>query len=379
MQKGKKIIAFILILLLIIPLPAAASTKSITEVMDELKQAMKDLENMKSKIQDNTKKQRATAAQLKTLNAELQKTEKQIFTLEEEIAQVNESIDQRTQELTKTSMNLGQREKQLATRVRTAYKYSSFNFISILFHADSLADFLSRITILRRFISVDKDLISSIKEQKSLLEEETRKLMEEKEILQMQMQTMEYRKSEYQTRSSQRAALLKNLEKDKLEYQKALDELEKDSQALEKLLQEMRSTGAQGTGVLIWPAPNYYRITSRYGNRTHPITKRANFHTGIDIGIPHGKDIVAADSGVVVRSGSIGNYGLTVLIDHGEGMATLYAHNSRLLVKEGQVVVQGQTISHCGSTGMSTGPHLHFEVRINGKHTNPQDYVSNKR
>ncbi|MFY9280111.1 MAG: peptidoglycan DD-metalloendopeptidase family protein [Caldicoprobacterales bacterium] len=139
-----------------------------------------------------------------------------------------------------------------------------------------------------------------------------------------------------------------------------------------------QSGGSQNTGsTLTWPVPGYYTITSRYGNRWHPVYNRYDFHTGIDIsgsGVNE-KSVVAAADGVVILSEYYGGYGNTVVIDHGGGMTTLYAHGSELLVSVGQKVSRGQAIMKVGSTGVSTGPHLHFEVRINGSHTNPLPYL----
>jgi len=354
----------------------SASAKDINDVMDELKRAERDLEDIKDKLEDNTQQQKATASQLEALNNELDRTERQINTLENDMEEINASIANRESELEKASQNLEDREDLLSQRVRTAYKHSSFNYISILFNATSLADFLSRFTIFKRLITVDKDLVENIKEQKQFLEDETTRLKEEKQILQIQMQTIEYRKSEYQARSTQRAALLKELEQDATEYEKALEELERASQELTEMLKKMAESEVKGTGQMIWPTPGYARITSAYGNRIHPITRKNSFHTGTDIAISHSKPIVAADSGTVVYAGSYGGYGLVVIVDHGNGISTLYAHNSRLMVDEGEGVAKGQTVSLCGTTGLSTGPHLHFEVRLAGEHTNPLDYVS---
>ncbi len=354
----------------------SASAKDINEVMDELKQAERDLENIKDKLDDTTQKQEATAGQLRELNNELDRTERQINTLENDMEEINISIAKREAELENASQDLESREDLLSKRVRTAYKHSSFNYISILFNATSLADFLSRFTIFKRLITVDKDIVEDIKAQKQFLEEETTRLKEEKQILQIQMQTIEYRKSEYQARSTQRAALLKQLEQDATEYEKALEELEQASKELTEMLKKMAESEVKGTGQMIWPTPGYARITSAYGNRIHPITRKNSFHTGIDIAISHSKPIVAADSGTVVYAGSYGAYGLVVIVDHGNGISTLYAHTSRVLVDEGEGIAKGQTVALCGTSGLSTGPHLHFEVRLAGDHTNPLEYVS---
>ena len=129
----------------------------------------------------------------------------------------------------------------------------------------------------------------------------------------------------------------------------------------------------RGTGRFVFPANG--SISSGFGNRIHPILGYSRFHAGIDFAASHGSAIRAADSGRVIFSGWYGGYGQTVIIDHGNGISTLYAHASRLLVNEGQNVQQGQSIAAIGSTGLSTGPHLHFEVRQNGNPVNPMAYL----
>ncbi|EOR27598.1 peptidase, M23/M37 family protein [Clostridium sartagoforme AAU1] len=121
--------------------------------------------------------------------------------------------------------------------------------------------------------------------------------------------------------------------------------------------------------------PGYGVVTDEYGPRTNPVTGEAGFHTGVDLGDPSGAPVAASKSGVVAYSGWISGYGETVIIDHGNGVQTLYGHNSQRLVSVGQTVARGETIAYVGSTGMSTGPHIHWEIRINGQHTNPMQYV----
>ena len=134
-------------------------------------------------------------------------------------------------------------------------------------------------------------------------------------------------------------------------------------------------SGAVSSKGMIWPAPGYNRISSPFGNRIHPIFGTKKMHTGIDIAAPMGASIVAATDGVVQHSGGLGGYGNAVIVDHGDGISTLYAHNSSLSVSVGQSVKRGQVIAKAGSTGYSTGPHLHFEVRKNGSYINPTPWV----
>ena len=132
---------------------------------------------------------------------------------------------------------------------------------------------------------------------------------------------------------------------------------------------------------MTWPLPGYYSVTSYYGNRLHPVLKVYKMHTGVDIAGAgcNGKNVVAAADGKVIHSGWISGYGNTVMVDHGGGIVTLYAHSQKLLVKVGQQVKKGEKLMLVGMTGYATGPHLHFEVRVNGKYVNPLDgYISSK-
>ena len=126
---------------------------------------------------------------------------------------------------------------------------------------------------------------------------------------------------------------------------------------------------------MAWSTPSVKRVTSEYGYRIHPILGYKKLHTGMDIGAPTGTTVVAANDGTVIMSGWNNSYGYVIMIDHGGGIVTVYAHNSKLLVSKGQKVTRGQSIAKSGSTGMSTGPHVHFEVRENGAYKNPRNYL----
>lgn len=162
------------------------------------------------------------------------------------------------------------------------------------------------------------------------------------------------------------------LEQEIEEYQKQVAEIETEIRLL-----AIANVGAEYVGgSMAWPVPGYTRITSPFGMRTHPITGVYKLHTGCDIGAPYGAQFIAANDGVVTYAGENRAYGKMVIIDHGGGVTTLYAHGSNIEVNVGDTVFQGTPVLAVGSTGYSTGPHAHFEVRINGEYVQPLDYIT---
>ena len=162
---------------------------------------------------------------------------------------------------------------------------------------------------------------------------------------------------------------------DKATIDRKQDESRAASERITQMLQRsgLRNLPVQGSGAMLWPLAG--EITSDFGWRTHPITGSQSFHSGIDIGGDYGEPIYAAQAGTVEYAGWISGYGNAVIINHGGGISTLYGHCQALLVSTGQSVAQGELIAECGSTGNSTGPHCHFEVRVNGEPVNPLGYL----
>ncbi|NLO25140.1 MAG: M23 family metallopeptidase [Clostridiales bacterium] len=183
------------------------------------------------------------------------------------------------------------------------------------------------------------------------------------------------KRDEIKTVTASRNNALAKVRNEEKELDKMLAELERTSKQITQTILSLAQKGEFIGGKFVWPAPGYNYITSDYGWRVHPIYKTRKYHAGIDIRVPWGKKIVAAGAGKVIYANTYGGYGKTVIIDHGGGITTLYAHNSSLNVKVGTVVTAGTTIALAGSTGVSTGPHLHFEVRKNGEVVNPRPWL----
>lgn len=258
------------------------------------------------------------------------------------------------------------------------YKNNTLGYLEIIFSAKDLRDLLTRVDMVKKIIDHDVELLKYMKEQKEIIQEKKLDLEEKHAEAQVMKKKISIKKEELEVATRSKQRLMSSLEQDKQESLRQLKELNKLSEEIEEDIKKKQLAMEYAGGEMSWPAPGYYHISSSYGWRTHPIWKDRRMHNGMDIKTPTGAKIVAANSGKVQHSGSLGGYGNVVIIDHGGKVTTLYAHNSKLLVKEGQWVERGQTIAKAGSTGHSTGPHLHFEVRENGKHVNPYPWVKKK-
>ena len=220
--------------------------------------------------------------------------------------------------------------------------------------------------IVKKIVKQDKEILTELDENKQKIEDKKNQI-EKKKVEQEDLKLLLEKDNE-------------SLNNDKIEVEKLKDELEKEENALELEIEKISSQSVVSEDSQVissgsWPVPGYSRISSPYGYRIHPIFNTKKMHTGIDIPAPTGTPAVSIDQGKVIFSGTKGGYGKTIMIQHDDGKVTLYAHNSELIVSVGQRVQKGQVVSKIGSTGNSTGPHLHFEVRINGKHVNPVPYI----
>jgi murein DD-endopeptidase MepM/ murein hydrolase activator NlpD len=218
-----------------------------------------------------------------------------------------------------------------------------------------------------------RQLIKEAEEEAQRLREEAERLVRE-EADRLAREAAERAAIERAERLAREAADRAALEAAEAEAREKAAREAAEREAVQSALSAGTDSDAD-VAAFIWPVPGYLRISSPYGFRINPITGLREHHNGIDIPAPTGTDIVAVADGRVVYSGYNGGMGYMIVIDHGGGITTLYAHNSRLLVSSGTNVTQGQVIARCGSTGMSTGPHLHFEVRIDGVHTSPMGYL----
>ncbi|MBR4151236.1 MAG: peptidoglycan DD-metalloendopeptidase family protein, partial [Firmicutes bacterium] len=222
----------------------------------------------------------------------------------------------------------------------------------------------------------DAKLLASLEDQYEVINQEKQDLLDLKaQLLELQDEA-EKKKASLEADQIAAAQKREQVQQSNKDLEAQIDAMKKEADALSAQIKLLQSSRAYVGGKMLWPSQSSTRVTSPFGNRLHPILKVYKLHTGIDIGAPNGTNILAANDGTVISAGYNNSYGYMVMLDHGGGIVTLYAHCSKLLVSKGDAVARGQVIALVGSTGMSTGPHLHFEVRINGVYKNPLEYVT---
>lgn len=292
---------------------------------------------------------------------------------------LEKTIENVEQELEKATDEYEKQKDLLEKRLVAMYEMGSTSYLDLLLNSNSISEFLSNYYYISQIATTDSELLNIVQEQKEKREDLKGKLQTNQEQLDNSRAELEkasiaisnmviLKNQKIQELSEEETLLQKQVE----EYQSQIQEIESEIRLLSLLYDNKEYVG----GTMIWPVPGYTRISSSFGMRTHPITGVYKLHTGTDISAPYGSIFVASNSGIVTKAGYNTAYGNMVIIDHGGGISTLYAHGSEILVEVGQTVNQGTPVLKVGSTGYSTGPHAHFEIRINGEYVNPMDYLN---
>lgn len=350
---------------------------------DKLTDAQNKKNTVDKKINDLTKQKKSEEKKLKTAKEKqeeiesAQKREKHEYDeLLDQICELNQGIEELDKSIEASEKEYNDKMELLKIRIRVMYENSDFTYLDTLAESKSVTDFLERLELVSTISKRDKEIVECIKEAK-------RDIAFKKQLVVGQKEQIQSKADEslvtINNLSASRASLdnqIKEINTKLKKLEQEEDKLISQSNALVSQIRNLQKKGAYAGGSMTWPSPSSSKISSYYGNRLHPILKKYKMHTGIDISAKQGTSIVAANKGTVIMAGWQNGYGYTVVLDHGGGITTLYAHCSKLLVSVGKSVKAGDTIAKVGSTGMSTGPHLHFEVRKNGSTTNPLNYVS---
>ncbi len=373
--KTKKLFALLLIIILMFSTIQVFASSELEEKLDEQKRIEEELEQTKKQLEEVSKQEKSVTQELGVIETELRQAEIQLRKLENQLYFVRREIVVVEGELKTAEETVALRNDLLGRRIRAIHERGTVSYLEVLFSSTSFADFVNRFELLQQIIRADAEILAQVREQKQLIEEKKAELVEKQAELTKLTQAANSEKRTIEARAASREQLLGQLKMDKETYEEALDDLERTSKELERIIRDLQrnSSGDAPTTSFIWPVSG--RITSPFGMRYHPVLKVYKLHTGIDIAASSGTSVKAANGGTVISSGWMGAYGYAVIIDHGGGISTLYAHHSANLVRTGDDVARGEVIARVGSTGLSTGPHLHFEVRVGGVPEDPMKWL----
>ncbi|MFV0516883.1 MAG: murein hydrolase activator EnvC family protein [Aminipila sp.] len=371
----KKSISYTLILLLVLSLGAWSISYAGT-TQDKLDDVNGQLSDVKQQLNEGKKLENNLNKEIQALENKINDSQAEINALSGNIAATQKKINDALAELDKLEKDMEVQNSNLNGRLRTMYKNGSVGFIDVLLGSTGISDLMTNMDRVQRIYDNDKDVMEELQKQHAVIAAQKKYLLD----LQSELVAAQNEEAEKKASLSEDKSVVADKKAEVASDNKALEEMEKaflaEANRLKAEILAAQSTGTNyNGGTMAWPAPGVTRITSPFGYRIHPILKVKKLHTGIDIGAPSGTTIVAANDGTVIKAGWNNSYGNVVMVDHGGGIVTLYAHNSSLLVSTGDVVSRGQAISKSGSTGQSTGPHLHFEVRVNGDYKDPKAWV----
>lgn len=367
-----------LVLSLLISL-SVTGTALADDLEDQLADLQRQAEEQQAKTNEASAKVESVSERLRQIQEELRVATAEYKEVKGQLDSVEDKISDNTELLQKTEADLKVKNKKLQQRVRDIYINGQISYVDVLFGAKDFADLMTRMDVLKRIIKHDYDLIMKVKEEKATVENTRAQLEKDKAEAEVLVTDAQAKRAKVEDKESEQQVLLDQAIHDRDTSERMYEEIMAASQEVANMIRRSHMSSAgysgapAGAGGMIWPISG--PITSEFGWRTHPIFGTARFHSGLDIGGDYGMPIYAAASGTVIYAGWISGYGNAVIIDHGGGVTTLYGHNDSLNVSEGENVAQGQVIAMCGSTGNSTGPHCHFEVRENGEPVSPYGYL----
>jgi murein DD-endopeptidase MepM/ murein hydrolase activator NlpD len=367
-------LAAFLLLVFVCTLGAPAEQISEEQKLQVIKEQIKA---SKQKLEKARAEEQAVLGRLVVITKELKRTRNNLYLAHNRIKENESQIGDLTSELYKIEGDLKKKEEDFKKRVREVHKSSSLNYLELLLASRSMSDFFNRLYFFKKIIEHDTGLVQGAlvdfqraRQKRVILQSKTREIRGLAQII-------ADKKTKIASQVETKKGIYKSLQQRRKEYEAQISELEKSSKELEvlilKKIASRRGGKVRGSGELAWPLQG--RLTSRFGYRRHPFWGGRHFHTGIDIAAKYGTPVKTADSGEVIFSGWWDGYGKAIVVDHGRKTTTVYGHLSRIYKKVGAVVAKGQILGLVGSTGYSTGPHLHFEVRKNGKPVNPVRYL----
>ncbi len=379
MTMVKKKISLFLVLTMIV------TSFCITNVYaeDSLESVQGEIDAAEDKLAEGQSEVSGLTDKISLLNEDIAAAQADIDTVNASIAEKEAELTTVTAELEAKELEIEQSTSELNERLRAMYKNGSLGFVDVLLNSEDVSELILNVEMVQMIYENDQDVVKLLEEDFAIIEAEKLKVETIKEELEAEKATLAESEQALEAAKDELAAERDKISDENLEIERQIQALEKEAEALTNQF-ESGNLGSSNSGDgssfddgngFHWPTVSRY-ITSDYGTRPDPFgSGKDGWHSGIDLSANIGANIYAVSSGTVILSGWGGGYGNMVIVDHGGGVSTVYAHNSSLAVSVGQTVSRGQVIAYAGSTGNSTGPHLHFEVRENGYAVNPMNYL----
>lgn len=376
----KKILTIIIIVIMLACSYSNIIIKAATlgEQKQEVQEKKEETEAKLEYVQEELSKE---VVKIQELDDTIKQTEEDINGLEAELSDLQTRIDEIVKTLNTIEESYVENEDLLEQRLVANYEVGDITYLDMLMNSANIVDFLSSYYSIQEIVKYDIELLEQIEKEKKQVEDSKKELDEKKAALKLKKAKKEQLSVITQNNKNIKEQAIANLTQEEQELQQKINEYKEEAARIEALIKvasnEYEYTGDYTGGVMAWPvAKSGTYITSGYGIREHPIQGIIKSHSGIDIGnAGFGAPVIAAADGIVTMAGRYGGYGNCVMINHGNGISTLYGHGQAVLTEVGKEVKKGDLIMEVGSTGISTGPHLHFEVRINGSCTDPMPFL----
>ena len=374
-------------LLILTPLVKAQPSPEPTASVETLRQMQEQIDQQRSNLRKERDRlstaQQAAQGQIGGIKLNIQSTETAYKDYDFQIQLTNKRLKELEVDLAQAQQSYYQKQGATIARLRflQRQKLTGFGW-DVLLKSQNLNELLDRRRQVKLIYQADQQILTNLKAEAQSIKQQKTEIEIQKNQIALLTQQLLAQKAQFQAQLTAQQQLIGRLNTDKQALEAAQEQLATDSRSIGRLIQRqvaaankaiLPNSGIFGTGQLTYPSEA--EITSTFGWRIHPILGYSRFHSGLDFGADYGGTIRAADNGVVIFAGWYGSYGYAVVINHGEGISTLYGHNSKLFVAEGQTVQRGDAIASAGSTGLSTGPHLHFEVRKDGEPVDPMIYL----
>lgn len=381
MKTYKKFLSFLLVFSIIFVTSPVYAAKSVNDLKKEMEERNKEIKKVEKEINSKKSEKNSAIQKRNSLDLQISALLDDIESVQLAIDEKEEEINQKNKVITELNTQIDKNNNVLKNRLKVMYEYGTTSYVQLLLESKSLADLVTRLSVIKSVYNYDKNIINEFISTKKQVEEAKEIIVTEQNEQIEARKILENKKSNLNNLRKEKDAIINELNADIKALEKEEAQKEADYNAIQRELNAaLNGTGKSsnvqysGNGKFQWPSAASTRITSSYGYRIHPISGVKKLHRGIDIGAGMGTNVLAAEAGVVVTAGWNNSYGYYITINHGSGYVTLYAHNSKLLVSKGDKVSRGQVIAKCGSTGNSTGPHIHFEVQKNGSLQNPMNF-----